>query len=162
MQWFRLIVDVSNNASLISSARIDIFPRLVNITIAANGHPSGSSGFITIDGQLITSPLPYTFLAVVGMTRTIAMQANATSALSFISWSDNGAQSHDITIPAVSTTYTLNVLHSSGSTTQPQATPTIPSSKTSAPPTSTIPTSSASITIFSLSMLIVMIFVYFC
>jgi hypothetical protein len=62
---------------------------------------------LTLDGQPVT--LPHTFESVVGFTRTIGATspqfANSIE-YRFVSWSDGGAESHQIQTPATSTTYT--------------------------------------------------------
>lgn len=78
---------------------------LTSITVTTS--PSGLS--ITVDG--VTATAPQTFQWVAGASHTLAVtspQAGAGLRRVFTSWSDSGAQSHTITVPAVTTTYTAS------------------------------------------------------
>ncbi len=62
---------------------------------------------LRLDGQPVTAPS--TFQAVVGIVRTIGAATPETvggTTYEFVSWSDGGAASHNISTPAVNTTYT--------------------------------------------------------
>lgn len=64
---------------------------------------------VTLDGQPQQAPL--TFTGVVGMIRTIGVPSPQTVGnftYRFRSWSDGGAQTHDITTPAANTTYSAS------------------------------------------------------
>ena len=82
----------------------------INITVQTgtaltfNTTPAGVP--YEIDGQTYTAPLTVTFVA--GSTHTIstASETNAGQQNTFVSWSDGGAASHTITVPATATTYT--------------------------------------------------------
>lgn len=80
---------------------------LVSITIDSS--PAGS-GYITVDGVPVTTPQTYSW--AVGGLHTIAVQSLVSGGLDtqyvFTGWSDSGAQSHSITVPASSTTYTAS------------------------------------------------------
>ncbi|MGC8812106.1 MAG: InlB B-repeat-containing protein [Candidatus Aenigmatarchaeota archaeon] len=79
----------------------------VSITVTSN--PNGSS-FVSVDSVPITTPQTYAWQ--VGSTHTLSANSPVTTqpALRFIfsSWSDGGAQTHTITVPSTSTTYTAN------------------------------------------------------
>jgi hypothetical protein len=75
------------------------------VTLTLDSSPSGLE--LTLDGQQITTP--YSVQSVVGVTRTIgaaALQPFGKFNYMFLYWSDDGAQSHDISTPNVDTTYT--------------------------------------------------------
>src|SRR5208283_407117 len=77
-------------------------PGTTNITV--DSAPSGS-GYVQVDGQPVTTPA--TFNWQTGSTHTIAANSPV-GAYVFQSWSDGGAQTHIITVPATSTAYTAN------------------------------------------------------
>jgi Divergent InlB B-repeat domain len=79
---------------------------LDSVTVATS--PAGLS--ITVDGTAYTAP--QTFNWVVGSSHTLnttsPQNASGGTADVFSSWSDGGAQSHSVTAPAATTTYTAN------------------------------------------------------
>lgn len=81
----------------------------VSITITSS--PGTGSGFVTVDGQEIVTPATFTWN--VGGNHTIAANSTFTivpeeSRYNYSDWSDQGAQSHTITVPPQQTTYTAN------------------------------------------------------
>ncbi|RKY88170.1 hypothetical protein DRQ11_04355, partial [candidate division KSB1 bacterium] len=82
------------------------FGRLVEVTVTTN--PLGLS--ITVDGTNYTSPQVFNWVS--GSTHTIGVSSPQSGGEGvqyvFSSWSDGGAQSHEITVPSSSTTYTAN------------------------------------------------------
>jgi hypothetical protein len=80
-----------------------VLPRKATIRLASN-----IPGIkLTLDGQPLAAPAGV--LAVAGMTRTLGAAATQTingKTYRFVSWSDGGAASHSITMPAADTTYT--------------------------------------------------------
>jgi hypothetical protein len=92
---------------------VEIFPRKATITLASN--PTGLQ--LKLDGSPVTAP--HVFVGVVGMIRTIeavSPQAAGGNTYNFVSWSDGGAKSHNITTPSSNTTYTatFNTVVSNG------------------------------------------------
>ena len=82
---------------------VDVLPRLAKIGVETD--PPGLQ--VTLDGKVETSPLAVT--GVVGITRTLGVvspQSLGTDLYAFVSWSDGGAATHDITTPAADTTWT--------------------------------------------------------
>jgi hypothetical protein len=81
------------------------------VSITVTSSPTGS-GFVSVDNTPITTP--QTFLWQRGSTHTLSasskVQPSCCPALNFTfsSWSDGGAQTHTITTPSSSTTYTAN------------------------------------------------------
>jgi len=77
------------------------------ITVTSN--PTGS-GFVIVDGSAITTPQVFTWAQ--GSTHTLAANSPVSGGTGiqyvWLSWSDGGAQSHTITVPAAATTYTAN------------------------------------------------------
>ena len=101
--FYRIELKVRDSAGLEHISTRDVLPRTVTVSLATN--PGGFA--LTLDGQPITAT--YAFTAIVGMHRTIgaaATQTRPNGTYDFTRWSDNGAASHQITVPAVNTTYT--------------------------------------------------------
>ena len=100
--WYRIVLTVTDSSGQSTTVSRDVRPRTVSITL--NAQRNGLT--LTLDGQPVAEP--YTFTAVVGMIRTIGAPSQAVGGVNyaFRSWSDGGAQTHGITIPAAATTYT--------------------------------------------------------
>ena len=100
--WYRVVLTVTDSAGQSTTAIRDVHPRTVAITLSAQRNGIR----LTLDGQPVAEP--HTFTAVVGMIRSIGAPSQTVNGVSytFRSWSDGGAQTHDITVPAVATTYT--------------------------------------------------------
>jgi hypothetical protein len=79
----------------------------VQITVTSS--PLGS-GFITVDGSAITTPRIFAW--TIGSTHTLAANSPVSGGTGiqyvWLSWSDEGAQSHTITVPSSPNTYTAN------------------------------------------------------
>jgi hypothetical protein len=79
-----------------------------SISITVTSSPSTGSGFVLVDGVAIVAP--WTFSWTAGSTHTLAANSPVScgSGCQYLwnSWSDGGGQSHQITVPSVSTTYT--------------------------------------------------------
>jgi hypothetical protein len=97
--WYRIYLEVSDSGGLTHTSFRDILPRKATVTLASN--PTGLQ--LKLDSQTVTAP--YQFVGVVGMIRTIEA-VSPQGAWQFVSWSDAGAISHNITTPSVDTTYT--------------------------------------------------------
>ena len=101
--FYRIHLEVRDSGGLTHSTQVDIRPRTATLTLAST--PSGLQ--LTLDGQPVTAS--HTFEAVVGMTRTLGVISPQTlrrKQYGFVSWSDGGAATHDITVPVGDTTYT--------------------------------------------------------
>jgi len=76
-------------------------------SIMVTSNPTGS-GYVTVDGSPITTPQSYMWSP--GTTHTLAASSpvGCGSGCQYVwqSWSDGGGQSHMITVPNYSTTYT--------------------------------------------------------
>jgi glucose/arabinose dehydrogenase len=100
--WYRVYLTVRDSAGLATTVFRDVQPRTVSVTLSAA--PGGLQ--LTLDGQPVSAS--YTFTAVVGMLRTIGAptpQTRNNSTYDFESWSDGGAATHEITVPASAATY---------------------------------------------------------
>ena len=101
--FYRIHLTVTDSDGLQYTTFRDVRPRTVTISLTAQ-----HSGLVlTLDGQPLTAPT--TFTAVVGMQREIGARTPQTIgsfAYTFKNWSDGGAVTHFIAIPAIDTTYT--------------------------------------------------------
>ncbi|HSB05495.1 MAG TPA: fibronectin type III domain-containing protein [Thermodesulfobacteriota bacterium] len=101
--------DTSNNESGFSnevSGAATNTAQTYSYTIASN--PAGLQ--ITVDGTTYTAPQTFNWTA--GSSHTVSSpspQGGTGTRYVFASWSDGGAQSHTITAPSTSTTYTVNL-----------------------------------------------------
>lgn len=101
--WYRIFLTVRDSGGLTHTTFRDVTPRVVNLTLATN--PSGLQ--LRLDGQPVTAPL--TFGSVVGIVRGLdapLTQISGGTSYEFVSWSDGGAASHNISTPASAATYT--------------------------------------------------------
>jgi len=101
--FYRIHLDVKDSQGQVRSTSVDILPRKATLSLLSS--PSGLQ--LTLDGQPVFAS--YSFQAVVGMTRTIGVVSPQTSRrkpYTFASWSDGGAATHTITVPATNTSYT--------------------------------------------------------
>jgi len=93
---------VSNNGWLKAH-----FQNIYEITITSS--PTGS-GFVSVDGSAITTPRVFTWTQ--GTSHTLAANSPVSGGVGiqyvWVSWSDGGSQSHTITVPSSSATYTAN------------------------------------------------------
>jgi len=94
-----IVLTATDRGGLTGTASVMLQPQTVRVTIATN--PTGLQ--VAYSGETGTAPLTRT--AIVGSKRTIHAPSPQGSA-TFQSWSDGGAQQHDITIGASDATYT--------------------------------------------------------
>jgi glucose/arabinose dehydrogenase len=109
--WYRILLTVRDSGGLTSTTFVDVVPRKVTLSLATS--PSGLQ--LTLDGQ--PAATPFSVQGVVGITRTLGVVSPQTVGgvtYEFVSWSDGGAATHDITTPASNTTYTANFRVASG------------------------------------------------
>jgi glucose/arabinose dehydrogenase len=105
--YYFITLKVVDSVGLTHTLVRNILPRKANMTFATN--PAGLQ--ITLDGQ--NRITPFTVTGVVGIKRAIAAPSPQTvngSSYVFQSWSDERARSHEISTPAVNTTYTGNYI----------------------------------------------------
>ncbi|MGH9943264.1 MAG: PQQ-dependent sugar dehydrogenase [Pyrinomonadaceae bacterium] len=103
--WYRIHLTVTDSGGLSHSAFRDVFPRTATVTLRTN--PAGLQ--LTLDGQPRADG--YAELNVVNIQRTLGAPLQQTFGgvtYNFTGWSDGGAASHDINVPATATTYTAN------------------------------------------------------
>jgi hypothetical protein len=75
-------------------------------SITVTSVPAGRS--ITVDGAAFTAPQTFNWVAGTSHTVSANSPQGTGTRYVFARWSDNGAQSHSITAPAASTTYTAS------------------------------------------------------
>lgn len=100
--WYRIYLTVTDAGGLTHTVQRDLSPRKVRLTV--NTNPTGLQ--VRLDGQPMATPL--SFDAVVGVVRSLSAQspqAAGGATYAFASWSDGGAEAHDVSTPAVSTSY---------------------------------------------------------
>jgi glucose/arabinose dehydrogenase len=101
--WYRFNLTVRDSGGLTHSVFRDLRPRTSTITLASN--PTGLQ--LLLDGTPFTAPSA--FPNVVGMIRTLGVvspQSSGANTYDFLSWSDGGAATHEITVPASNQTFT--------------------------------------------------------
>jgi glucose/arabinose dehydrogenase len=100
--FYRIMLTVTDSQGLTHTTYRDVLPRTATLTLTA----SVPGLQLTLDGQPGTAP--FSVLAVVGMRRSIGASTRQTvngTTYQFRSWSDGGPATHNITVPAVNTTY---------------------------------------------------------
>lgn len=103
--YFEIFLTATDPQGFSTTVTRRVDPRVSTVTLASN--PPGRQ--LTLDGQPVTAPL--TFPSVVNLTRPIGAvtpQMAGPSRYTFVSWSDGGAATHNISVPLVNTTYTAN------------------------------------------------------
>ena len=109
--FYRITLVVTDSGGLQHTSSVDVLPRTVNITLASDNGLT-----LMLDGQPVSGRL--TIPAVVGMDRTIGAPSPQTLSSNrifvFASWSDGGAQTHTIRVPAGNSTYTANFTRTKG------------------------------------------------
>ena len=94
-----IVLTATDGGGLTGTASVMLQPQTVRVTIATN--PTGLQ--VAYSGETGAAPLVRT--AIVGSKRTIHAPSPQGSA-TFRSWSDGGAQQHDVTVGASDATYT--------------------------------------------------------
>lgn len=84
---------------------VNVAPAIVNVTVATN--PAGLN--ITVDGVGYVSPQTFHWAPGTSHTIDATQSPSSTVQSSFQSWSDGGALSHIVVVPAADTTYTANL-----------------------------------------------------
>jgi len=103
--FYRIILKVTDSDGLIDTTFVDVLPTLVNLTIDTD------VAGLTIIVDETTQPTPFVTESIIGITRTLnaplAQFLNGDT-YDYVSWSDGGANMHDIVTPATDTTYTAS------------------------------------------------------
>jgi glucose/arabinose dehydrogenase/PKD repeat protein len=101
---YRISLTAKDSDGLTTTKSVIIWPEKVNLTF--NTAPAGLT--VYVDG--IARPTPATVDTLINFNHTVEArdQAVGTSNYTFASWSDGGAQTHTITVPAGDQSYTAN------------------------------------------------------
>jgi glucose/arabinose dehydrogenase len=102
--FYRIHLSVTDSAGASHQVSRDVTPRTSTITLRTN--PAGLQ--LTLDGQPRADG--YSELNVVNIQRTLGAPSQTVGGITynFVSWSDGGAATHNINVPAANTTYTAN------------------------------------------------------
>ncbi len=109
--WYRIFFTAIDSYGLSTTIFRDIFPRHVQMKVATKPFPLS----ILLDGSPKTAP--YSFWSVVNLMWNIGVDTpQIVNGLTydFVSWSDQGARSHDIFAPPTATSYVANFLKRPG------------------------------------------------
>jgi len=101
--FYRISLTVRDSGNLSHTVFRDVTPRTSTVTLRTS--PAGLQ--VTLDGQPKTDG--YSELNVVNIQRTLGVITPQTVngvTYNFVSWSDNGAATHNINVPANATSYT--------------------------------------------------------
>lgn len=104
--FYRVILTVEDSEGLTDTTFVDVRPRTSVVTLNSNI----SNAQLTLEGVPVTAP--HTFTGVEGIVRTIGVvspQVSGGVSYQFSSWSDGGAQTHEIVTPNDDTTYTATL-----------------------------------------------------
>ena len=106
---YRISLTVTDSDGLKSTSFVTIYPRKVNLTF--NTAPAGLT--LYFDG--IAKTTPFTADTLVGFRHNLEArnQSGGGSSYTFASWSDGGAQQHDVVVPSADQTYTATYTVSS-------------------------------------------------
>ena len=105
LTWFEVVLTARDSDGIETQTSVNIYPDKVNLNFASQ--PSGLT--ITMDGIPMTTPFVYD--DVIGFQHTISVdspQFQGGNRYNFASWSDGGAQSHTIAVPATDQAYSAN------------------------------------------------------
>jgi hypothetical protein len=111
--WYELQLTAKDSVGLTTTVTRDINPVTVPLTVTTN--QAGLT--VLLDGQ--PSAAPKNTSGVVGIIRSIGVdspQYANNKFWAFSSWSDGGAQTHNIVAPATDTTYTANYVKQTSGT----------------------------------------------
>jgi glucose/arabinose dehydrogenase/chitodextrinase len=101
---YRIMLTVTDSDGIPTSTSVLVWPQKVNLTFSTV--PAGLTFYM--DG--VARATPTTIDDLIGFTHTIEArnQSVGSTNYTFSSWSDGGAQSHSITVPATNQSYTAN------------------------------------------------------
>jgi hypothetical protein len=98
---YRVMLTVTDSNGLQASTSVTVFPNKVNLSF--DTIPTGLT--LYLDGIAKTTPFVYDTLANFQHTIEARDQTTGTTAYTFASWSDGGAQTHTITAPSSPQSY---------------------------------------------------------
>ena len=98
---YRITLTVTDSTGLTDTRSVLIYPRKVNLSFSAA--PAGLT--VYLDGIANTTPFVYDTLAGFSHTVEARNQTSGGTSYTFGSWSDGGAQTHTIVVPAADQSY---------------------------------------------------------
>jgi len=101
--FYRVTLTVRDSSGLTHTSSVDVRPLTSVVRIESNV----ANAQLTLDGMPITAP--FSFTGVEGIIRTIGAvtpQTTGGTTYDFVSWSDGGQATHEITTPQNDTTFT--------------------------------------------------------
>jgi len=109
---YRITLTVTDSNGLTDTKSVIIWPEKVDLSFSSA--PSGAT--LYVDG--IARSTPFTFADLIGFTHTVEARDQAVGGTNytFASWSDGGAQTHTITVPATSQSYAATFQATQGPT----------------------------------------------
>jgi Bacterial Ig-like domain/NPCBM/NEW2 domain len=97
--YFQIVLTATDSGGVTGTTNVSIMPQTVQLTLAT----SVPGLQVVYGGTSATSPSTYT--TIVGSTHTI-YSPSPQGGLSFINWSDGGAQQHNVVVGATNVTFT--------------------------------------------------------
>ncbi len=108
--FYRIILTVTDSGGLTHQVFRDVTPRTATVTLRTN--PAGLQ--VTLDGQPKTDGYVETnFFNFHGTIVFFSYLCVGGVTYNFVSWSDSGAATHNVNVPATNTTYTANFARAS-------------------------------------------------
>ena len=101
--YLELRLTAHDAAGASNTTSVSLYPETVDLTFATN--PTG----LNLSVGPSTQASPFVRTVIIGSTNSLGApspQSLSGTSYSFSSWSDNGAQTHDVVAPAAATTYT--------------------------------------------------------
>jgi hypothetical protein len=117
--YYDVILTATDSNGVSTSRTVSVYPQTINLTVASS--PAGAP--VSYAG--VDHSAPFTTAAAVGFETSISAAgqfAAGGSTNAFNSWSDGGAQLHNLTIPAADTTLTATYSGSGSPVSAPVAT----------------------------------------
>src|SRR4030095_4205060 len=114
LSYLELQLTVTDSRGATDVKSVLIYPQTVGLTFQSA--PSGLQ--LTVGSS--SSPAPFDRTVIIGSANSVSAASPQTlggSTYQFISWSDGGAQSHNLTAPATPTTYTATYQSTTTTTT---------------------------------------------
>ncbi len=99
---YRITLTVTDSSGLTSTKVVTVWPQKVNLTF--DTLPSGQTLYL----DTVAKSTPFVYDTLVGFNHTIEARdaVSGTNSYTFASWSDGGAQTHGLVVPATNASYT--------------------------------------------------------
>ena len=103
-------VEVGSGGQLNRRTALAIYVRAPVVGVTVTSSPGTGSGYVTVDGSPIVTPHTFEWdvTSEHAITATSIVPCGSYCQHVFLSWSDAGAQTHNIVVPSSPTTYTAN------------------------------------------------------